>query len=129
MRDDDVLIVGGGAVGLATAVALARAGRGVRLLERGTVGSGTSHGNCGTLTPSHAPPLAAPGVLLQALRWSLDPASPLYMRPGLDWERWRWLAGFARRCNTSAWRQATAGRAALLNDSRQRLPGWVDTYG
>ena len=122
---DDVLVVGGGAVGLATAVALARAGRRVRVLERGRIGGGTSHGNCGTLTPSHAPPLAAPGVLLQALRWSVDPASPLYVRPGLDLSRWGWLARFARRCNAPAWQQATAGRAALLNDSRRRLADWV----
>lgn len=126
---DDVLIVGAGAVGLATAVALARSGRSVRVLERGEVGGATSHGNCGTLTPSHAPPLAAPGVLLQALRWSLDPASPLYVRPGLDLARWGWLARFARRCNAPAWRQATAARAALLNDSRQRLPGWMADFG
>lgn len=125
----EVVVVGAGAVGLATAVALARAGRAVRVLERGAVGGGTSHGNCGTLTPSHAPPLAAPGVLLQALRWSVDPASPLYVRPGLDLSRWTWLARFARRCNMPDWQQATAGRAALLNDSRQRLPQWVAEYG
>lgn len=129
MRTDDVVVVGAGAVGLATAVALARAGRQVRVLERDAVGAGTSHGNCGTLTPSHAPPLAAPGVLWQALRWSLDPASPLYMRPGLDPALWGWLLRFARRCHPAAWLRAAAGRAALLNDSRRRLAGWVDEYG
>src|SRR5690606_26189246 len=66
---DDVLILGGGAIGLATALSLLEAGRGVRVLEAGRVGGATSHGNCGTITPSHAPPLAAPGVPLRALRW------------------------------------------------------------
>jgi len=33
----------------------------VRVLEQGTPGCGSSHGNCGTITPSHAPPLAMPG--------------------------------------------------------------------
>src|SRR5690606_37243509 len=59
---DDVLILGGGAIGLATALSLLEAGRGVRVLEAGRVGGATWHGNCGTVTPSHAPPLAAPGV-------------------------------------------------------------------
>ena len=60
----DVLILGGGVIGLACAVSLLQAGRSVHLLERQTIGSGTSHGNCGTITPSHALPLAAPGAIL-----------------------------------------------------------------
>ena len=125
---DDVLVVGAGAIGLASALALARQGRGVRVLEAGTIGGGTSYGNCGTITPSHAPPLAAPGTLWQALRWSIDPASPLYVRPGLDPARWDWLRRFALRCNARDWLAATSARAALLSDSRQRLGQWVHDY-
>ncbi|HEY0232309.1 MAG TPA: FAD-dependent oxidoreductase, partial [Dokdonella sp.] len=50
----DVLILGGGVIGLACAHYLLEAGRSVTVLEQSTVGSGSSHGNCGTLTPSHA---------------------------------------------------------------------------
>lgn len=126
---DEVLVVGAGAIGLASALALAGHGRQVRVIDRGRIGGETSHGNCGTLTPSHAPPLAAPGVLWQALRWSLDPASPLYIRPGRDLALWDWLRRFAGRCNTAHWQQATAARAALLNDSRKRLEQWVQAHG
>jgi D-amino-acid dehydrogenase len=35
---DDVLIIGGGVIGLATALALIDAGRSVRVLEAGTAG-------------------------------------------------------------------------------------------
>lgn len=122
---DDVLVIGAGAVGLSTALALAEQGRQVRMLEAGLIGGGTSQGNCGTITPSHAPPLAAPGTLWQALRWSIDPASPLYVRPGLDPARWDWLRRFALRCNQRHWLAATRARAALLADSRQRLAEWV----
>ena len=84
---DDVLIIGAGVTGLATALALSNAGRQVRVVDAGRIGAETSHGNCGTITPSHAPPLAAPGVPGRALRWnsaggtryrveySLDPAA------------------------------------------------------
>jgi D-amino-acid dehydrogenase len=126
---DDVLIIGGGAIGLATALALLEAGRGVRILEAGAVGGGASHGNCGTITPSHAPPLAAPGVVAQALRWMFTPDAPLYLKPRIDPALWHWLLRFAARCNPRDWRQSTQARAALLNDARARLADWVSRYG
>ena len=125
---DDVLIIGGGAIGLATALALLDAGRGVRILEAGVVGGGASHGNCGTITPSHAPPLAAPGVVAQALRWMFTPDAPLYLKPRVDPALWHWLLRFAVRCNPRDWRQSTQARAALLNDARARLADWVSRY-
>ena len=125
---DDVLIIGGGAIGLATALALLESGRGVRVLESATVGSGASHGNCGTITPSHAPPLAAPGVVAQALRWMFTPDAPLYLKPRVDPALWRWLLHFAARCNVRDWRQSTAARSALLVDARARLADWVGRH-
>lgn len=125
---DDVLIIGGGAIGLATALALLEAGRGVRVLDAAVVGGGASHGNCGTITPSHAPPLAAPGVVAQALRWMFTPDAPLYLRPRIDPALWHWLLRFAARCNARDWRESAQARAALLNDSRVRLADWVQRY-
>src|SRR6185312_11409496 len=69
----DVLIVGAGVIGLATAIELLQAGRSVRVLDAGTAGGGSSHGNCGTITPSHSAPLAEPGRIARALRWLLTP--------------------------------------------------------
>lgn len=126
---DDVLIIGGGAIGLATALALLDTGRGVRVIDAGAVGGGASHGNCGTITPSHAPPLAAPGVVAQALRWMFTPDAPLYLKPRVDPALWHWLLRFAARCNPRDWRRSTQARAALLNDARGRLADWVGRYG
>ncbi|MEL1265186.1 NAD(P)/FAD-dependent oxidoreductase [Pseudoxanthomonas putridarboris] len=125
---DDVLVIGGGAIGLATALALLEAGRGVRVLESAAVGGGASHGNCGTITPSHAPPLAAPGVVAQALRWMFTPDAPLYLKPRFDPALWRWLLHFAARCNLRSWRQSTQARSVLLEDSRARLAEWVQRH-
>ena len=125
---DEVLVLGGGAIGLATALALLEAGRGVRVIEAGTVGGGTSHGNCGTITPSHAPPLAAPGMPLRALKWMFTPDAPLYLKPRWDPALWRWLAHFASRCNRRDWLASTRARAALLDDSMQRLQDWIGRH-
>ena len=121
----DVLVLGGGAIGLACAHYLLEAGRSVTVLERGTPGCGSSHGNCGTLTPSHAPPLAAPGVIATALRWLFTPDAPLRIRPRLDPALLRWLFGFARHCNWRDYRAAAASRAPLLLHSRALIEALV----
>ena len=51
----DCLVIGAGVAGLATALALLDDGREVTVIDQGLIGKGASHGNCGTLTPSHAP--------------------------------------------------------------------------
>ena len=126
---EDVVIVGAGVIGLASALALLQSGRGVRVIDAGSIGGGSSHGNCGTITPSHAPPLAAPGTIALAMRWMLSPDAPLYIAPRLDPALWRWLLKFAGRCNLRDWRASAQGKAALLNDSRARLVDWVRDHG
>ncbi len=117
----DVLVLGGGVIGLSCAYFLLRAGRSVRVLERGSVGAATSHGNCGTITPSHAPPLAAPGVLAKAARWMLQPDAPLYVRPRLDPALAGWLLRFAGRCNRRDWWASARAKGELLTQSRRLI--------
>ena len=92
----DVAIIGGGVVGVACALELARRGAAVRVLERGLIGHGCSYGNAGWLTPSLALPLAAPGQTLKALGWLLDRESPFYIRPRIDPRLALWLRSRAR---------------------------------
>lgn len=125
---DDVVVVGGGAVGLASALALAQAGRQVRVLEARSTGSGSSHGNCGTLTPSHSAPLAAPGTVAKALKWMFTPDAPFYVAPRVDPALWRWFARFAQRCNARDWHAAMRAKAAILLDSRAAFPGWIAAH-
>ena len=120
-RKADVLILGGGVIGLACALYLLRAGRSVTVLEQGKAGGATSHGNCGTITPSHAMPLAMPGIMAQALRWMLQPDAPLRVAPRLDPALFAWFARFARLCNWVDFRRLTAAKAPLLKLSREAL--------
>ncbi|MFC3650678.1 NAD(P)/FAD-dependent oxidoreductase [Dyella humi] len=117
----DVLILGGGVIGLACALHLLKGGTQVRVLEQGTPGCGSSHGNCGTITPSHAAPLTMPGTLGVALRSMLRADAPLYLNPRLDGPRLRWLLGFARHCNWQNFEHAAQARAAILQRSRKLL--------
>jgi D-amino-acid dehydrogenase len=126
---DDVLILGGGVIGLACALQLRKAGASVRVLEQGTPGCGSSHGNCGTITPSHAASLAMPGMIGVALRSIVHADAPLYLDPRLDGPRLRWLLGFARHCNWSDFHAATHARLASLQRTRRLLGELVRDEG
>lgn len=130
MNDDtDVLILGGGAIGLCCAHYLLQAGRSVRVLERDAVGSGSSHGNCGTLTPSHAAPLAEPGMIRQALAWMGRPDAPFYVRPRFDPALFAWLLRFAGRCTQASWAQTLPRKAQMLQVSRVLIERLIHDAG
>jgi D-amino-acid dehydrogenase len=119
----DVLVVGGGPVGVCCALELARSGARTVLLERETEicpPIGGAHGNCGLLVPSGATPLAAPGVLGQGLRWLLDSSSPFYIapRPSPSLARWLWL--FRAACTEERAQAAAPVLRALHAASARR---------
>ena len=82
MAKPDVVIVGGGAIGVCCALELARRGATVTLLERGPeLASGCSAGNAGLICPSHSAPIANPVSVRNGLRWMWKRDSPFYLRP------------------------------------------------
>ena len=95
----EVLIIGGGVIGVCTAYYLAEHGRDVTLLEMGEICSGCSYGNAGLIAYGHAIPLAAPGVISQSLRWLLRPDGPFYIKPRIDPALIRWLWLFRAACS------------------------------
>jgi D-amino-acid dehydrogenase len=108
-------VIGGGVIGLCTAHYLRRAGHDVVVLERATVGAGSSSGNAGWIVPSLSAPVPGPGQLGFALRSLINPDSPLYVRAASVPGMLGWLLGFARRCNRRdnlAGLHATAALAA-----------------
>jgi D-amino-acid dehydrogenase len=102
--DPDVLVVGGGAVGLFCAYHLNNRGASVAVVERGTVGGtqASSSGNTGFVGTHGVSILAEPGMLARGLRGLLNPAAPVVVRPGPDRELLRWLRLFWRACHTTA---------------------------
>lgn len=114
-----VVIVGGGVIGCLSAYHLVKAGWRVTVLDRGRIGGGCSHGNCGYVCPSHVLPLAAPGAIGGTLKTLFARNSPLKVRPGFALTHLGWFLRFARRCNKSDMLAAAVGIQALLNSSRK----------
>lgn len=125
--EPEVLIVGGGVIGVCSAYFLAKTGRSVTLLEKEDVCSGCSHGNAGLTAYGHVLPLAAPGVLMQSLRWALRPHSPFHVRPRLDPELLRWLWRFSTACTQNRMR-STIPILIELGQASKQMYTHLDTY-
>lgn len=114
-----VVVLGAGVVGTACAHYLRDAGCEVTLIDRGRLGGGCSHANCGFICPSHVLPHAGPGAINMILRTLLQRNSPLAVRPRLDWSLFSWMWRFATRCDRSSMLRAARAIQALLDASRR----------
>ena len=124
----DVVVVGGGPVGLCCALSLARRGAAVTLLEAGErlpSRRSAAWANCGLVVPSHVLPVAAPGILGQGLRWLLDETSPFYIAPQARWDLVRWLALFGAAARAGKARAAAPLLAALHEESTRLHVEWA----
>jgi glycine oxidase len=87
LKTPDVLVVGGGIIGLATAYFLAERGASVQLIEAGTLASGASGANVGGIWPNDQGPAHSAGFQPLAFM-SRDLWGRLSLRPGFDFD-WR----------------------------------------
>jgi D-amino-acid dehydrogenase len=119
-----VIVIGGGAVGLCVAEALASRGAEVTVFERERCGSGASAGNAGWIARSLAVPVPGPGVIGESLRWLVNPSGPLWIRPTLSPAMLAWIARFVMSCTRPAYQRgltALQRAAALAGPAFDRL--------
>jgi D-amino-acid dehydrogenase len=99
-----VIVLGGGVIGVATAYYLAKAGVKVTVLERQSgVALETSFGNAGQISPGYSTPWAAPGIPQKAAKWLFQRHAPLAIRPDGSLFQWRWKAQMLANCNDAAY--------------------------
>jgi glycine/D-amino acid oxidase-like deaminating enzyme len=91
----DIVVVGGGVIGLTIALRLRADGREVVVVEPNEPGSGASYGNAGTIADYAIIPVGTPSVLRSFLSLLLDADSPLAIRKGALPTLFPWLARFA----------------------------------
>jgi D-amino-acid dehydrogenase len=118
----EIIVIGGGVVGLTSAWWLLEAGHKVTLLERAPqVGTGTSFSNGGQLSYRYVSPLADVGVPLKALQWMFQEYGPLRFKPQFDLHQWTWLAAFLANCRADANRKTTNKLLQLGELSRRGM--------
>ena len=105
-----VVIVGGGLVGLSSALFLTESGAEVTVIDSEALGSGAARGNAGFMCTAIVEPLPAPGAIVNALRSLRDPARAMRILPKAVPRMTPWLLAFARNCTASRYQ---SGRAAL----------------
>ncbi len=110
-----VVIVGGGLVGLSSALFLTEAGADVTIVDSAALGSGAARGNAGFMCTAIVEPLPAPGAIGNALKSLRDPARALRILPKAIPRMAPWLLTFARNCTASRYQ---SGRAALAEFNR-----------
>ena len=96
----EVVIIGGGIIGLCSAYYMLEKGHKVTIIDKSDMTSGTSYINSGYLSPSHLIPLSSPGAIKNGLKWMLNPSSPLYIKPRLNLDLYKWLFAFAKSSTT-----------------------------
>jgi D-amino-acid dehydrogenase len=94
-----VVILGAGAVGVATAWYLSKAGHDVTVIERQDAAAlETSWGNGGVIHASEVEPWSQPGMPVKILKWLGKENAPLLLRYGAIPHMWRWGLAFAQNC-------------------------------
>jgi len=107
----NVLVVGGGVIGLASAHFLRAGGAEVTLVERDRFGAATSSGNGGWISPVLSAPLPGPHALGEALRSMANPNGAVGVAGRPSAQLARWLVRFARACGHA---RAHEGLLAML---------------
>lgn len=123
----EVLIIGGGIVGICSALSLAERGVPVRLIDQEEPGQGASMGNAGVISPFSVIPNATPGIWAHIPGWLLNPEGPVSVRPGYLPRLLPWGLRFLRHGREAEVRRISAAMDALNHDNidlfRQHLQG------
>jgi D-amino-acid dehydrogenase len=111
----DTIVIGGGIVGVCSALYLQQEGLRVAIIERHKVGEGCSFGNAGNLTSGACVPAALPGLLRKLPRMLFDADGPVKVRPRDLPRLWPWFRYFAAASRPAAVEAISDARHSLMS--------------
>jgi D-amino-acid dehydrogenase len=126
LKPSNVLVLGAGIVGAASALSLQRDGHAVTLIDRDDPGQGCSFGNAGIIARYSVVPLASHATPRELAKMPLDPLGPLSIR-------WRylprllpWLLRFAACARPAKLAASAAALAALQQHTLEAYRALLD---
>jgi len=129
MARSDLLVIGGGVVGIAVATLAAEAGRTVTLIDRSGLCEETSSGNAAALAFTEVLPLAHKGVWRQIPRWLADPLGPLSIPPAYLPRLAPWLLRFVLAGAPHRHDAAVAAQVAMMRLAEREWLALIDRAG
>lgn len=117
MSRPEIVVIGGGVLGLSTACFLARNGARVSLLERAAIPCGAGHASAGLLVPSRCKPLPKPGLIREVLPDLLDSDGPLSIKRAWRLRTAGWLLRMLACCRKDRFRRSFELLHSLGRDS------------
>lgn len=130
MSGRDIIVIGAGVVGMATALTLSDHGHRVTVLDASEgPGRGTSFANGAQLSYAYTDALASPGVRRQLPRLLLGLDAAFRLKPHVDIDFLRWGIAFLRNANADAFVRNTLAGLDLAFASRSALHQMAARHG
>jgi D-amino-acid dehydrogenase len=117
----DVIVVGGGIVGLCCAYRLQKSGLKTRLIDSKGVAQGCSKGNAGHFATEQIFPLSSPALIPQLPKMLFDPQSPVSIRWRDILQTIPWMLRFLFNARPKQFRKATT---ALIDLNKHSIEAW-----
>ncbi|NEU12366.1 FAD-binding oxidoreductase [Methylobacterium sp. BTF04] len=124
----EVVVIGGGMVGLASAIALRERGLDVVLCDPGDARARTSFGNAGIISRGSIFPMAGPALWGKLPTYLRNADRALRLRHGHVLHVLPWTAHFLAAARASAWRRAASALLPLTGAAyaeHERLAHWA----
>jgi D-amino-acid dehydrogenase len=125
----NVVVIGGGIIGLSSAFYLQRSGHSVSVIDKGDFSDNCSYGNAGYICPSHFIPLATPGIVWKGLKWMLNSRSPFYVRPSLNRDLVDWGIKFIKSATNKKVEAAAIPLTEIAKLSQHEYKSWTSLPG
>ena len=125
----NIIVIGGGIIGLSSAYYLHQAGHKVIVLDKGDFSDNCSYGNAGYVCPSHFIPLATPGIVWQGLKWMFNSKSPFYVKPSWNGSLIDWGLKFVKSANKKHVENSAVPLRDIALFSQQEYQKWTTVPG
>ncbi|MBV9988431.1 MAG: FAD-dependent oxidoreductase [Chitinophagaceae bacterium] len=122
----NVIVIGGGIIGLSSAYYLQQNGHHVTVIDKSDMTDNCSYGNAGYVCPSHFVPLATPGIVKQGLKWMWNSKSPFYVQPRLSRSLADWGLKFMRTATNEHVERAAVPLRDIALLSKKMYEEWTE---